>query len=102
MLQKFNVKSLVSSKKQGFSVNTINLWNSYGKRTFLHFFDRSRLIEDKIISDACESLIGAIYLDQGFSAAEKFILKFWKNHMKKNIEGMLNIIDFSKKKKLKR
>ena len=50
LLQKFNVKSLVSSKKQGFSVNTINLWNSYGKRTFLHFFDKSRLVEDKIIN----------------------------------------------------
>ena len=50
LLQKFNIKSLVSLKKQGFSVNTINLWNSYGKRIFLHFFDRSRLIEDKIIN----------------------------------------------------
>ena len=28
-------------------------------------------IEDKIISDACESLIGAIYLDQGFNVVEK-------------------------------
>ena len=27
-------------------------------------------IEDKIISDACEALIGAIYLDQGLSSAE--------------------------------
>ena len=35
-------------------------------------------IEDKIISDACEALIGAIYLDQGLSSAEKFILKFWR------------------------
>ncbi len=35
-------------------------------------------IEDKIISDACEALIGAIYLDQGLSSVEKFILKFWK------------------------
>ena len=50
LLQKFNIKSLVSSKKQGFSVNTINLWNSYGKRIFLHFFDKSRLVEDKIIN----------------------------------------------------
>ena len=50
LLQKFNIKSLVSLKKQGFSVNTVNLWNSYGKRTFLHFFDKSRLVEDKIIN----------------------------------------------------
>ena len=50
LLQKLNIKSLVSLEKQGFSVNTVNLWNSYGKRIFLHFFDKSRLVEDKIIS----------------------------------------------------
>ena len=50
LLQKFNMKSFVSPKKQGFSVNTINLWNSYGKEIFLHFFDKSRLVEDKIIN----------------------------------------------------
>ena len=42
-------------------------------------------IEDKIISDCCEALIGAIYLDQGFNVVEKFILKIWKNHLKKSI-----------------
>ena len=47
-------------------------------------------IEDKIISDACESLIGAIYLDQGFTTAEKFILKFWKNHMTKNMKDQID------------
>jgi len=40
-------------------------------------------IEDKIVSDCCEALIGAIYLDQGFNVVEKFILKIWKNHLKK-------------------
>ena len=50
LLKKFNIKHLISPKKQGFSVNTINLWNLYGKRTFLHFFDKSRLVEDKIIN----------------------------------------------------
>ena len=43
-------------------------------------------IEDKIISDACEALIGAIYLDQGLSLAEKFILKFWKSSLNLNIK----------------
>ena len=43
-------------------------------------------IEDKIISDACEALIGAIYLDQGLSSAEKFILKFWKSSLNLNIK----------------
>jgi ribonuclease-3 len=43
-------------------------------------------IEDKIISDACEALIGAIYLDQGLSSAEKFILKLWKSSLNLNIK----------------
>ena len=47
-------------------------------------------IEDKIISDACEALIGAIYLDQGFNIVEKFIIKFWTNHMNMNIANQID------------
>ena len=42
-------------------------------------------IEDKIISDCCESLIGGIYLDKGMNIAEKLILDLWENHIKKSI-----------------
>ena len=42
-------------------------------------------IEDKIISDSCEALIGAIYLDKGFTVVEKVILELWKNHIKKSV-----------------
>ena len=42
-------------------------------------------IEDKIISDSCEALIGAVYLDKGFNTAEKLILDLWKNHIKKSV-----------------
>ena len=42
-------------------------------------------IEDKIISDCCEALIGAIYLDKGFVAVEKVILKLWLNHIENSI-----------------
>ncbi len=41
-------------------------------------------IEDKIISDSCEALIGAIYLDKGFTIVEKTILNLWKDHIKKS------------------
>ena len=47
-------------------------------------------IEDKIISDACEALIGAIYIDQGLSVVKNFILKFWKNSIKLNIEDPID------------
>jgi ribonuclease-3 len=42
-------------------------------------------IEDKIISDCCEALIGALYIDQGFQVTEKFILKIWKNPLNDSI-----------------
>ena len=59
-------------------------------------------IEDKIISDACEALIGAIYLDQGINIVEKFILKYWKNHissdMKNQIDPKTKLQEYSLKK----
>ena len=42
-------------------------------------------IEDKIISDCCEALIGALYLDKGLNITEKIILNLWKNHIKKSV-----------------
>ena len=47
---------------------------------------KKQIIEKKIISDSCEALIGAIYLDKGFDFVEKFILKIWNKHINdKNI-----------------
>ena len=42
-------------------------------------------IENKIVSDCCEALIGAVFLDQGLDIAEKFILKIWKPHIEASI-----------------
>ena len=42
-------------------------------------------IEDKIISDCCEALVGAIYLENGFGIVEKYILDLWQNHIKKSV-----------------
>ena len=42
-------------------------------------------IEDKIISDSCEALIGAIYLDKGLGISEKVILDLWQKHIKKSV-----------------
>ena len=40
--------------------------------------NKKQEIENKILSDSIESIIGAIYLDQGFEQVEKFILDHWK------------------------
>ena len=47
-------------------------------------------IEDKIISDSCEALIGAIYLEKGLASAEKVILDLWKNNI---IDSIITQID---------
>jgi len=37
--------------------------------------------DEKIISDCCEALIAAIYIDQGFNFVKEFILKIWKKNI---------------------
>ena len=36
-------------------------------------------VENKILADSIEALIGAIYYDKGFEVSEKFILNMWKS-----------------------
>ena len=59
-------------------------------------------IEDKIIADSCEALIGAIYLDKGFSIVENFILNLWKKKIKDSIvtqiDAKTKLQEFSLKK----
>ena len=43
------------------------------------------IIEDKILSDCCEALIGSIYLDKGYMIAEKTILNLWSEHIKQSV-----------------
>jgi ribonuclease III len=40
-------------------------------------------IEDKILADSCEALIGALFLDGGFEVAKKFILFNWISEIDK-------------------
>ena len=47
-------------------------------------------IEDKILSDASEALIGAIYLDSGYKVAETFIIKYWDKEIKKSINTTID------------
>tara|TARA_B100001029_G_C14931429_1_gene377861 strand:+ start:90 stop:761 length:672 start_codon:yes stop_codon:yes gene_type:complete len=40
-------------------------------------FKNLKSSDEKILSDTCEAIIGAIYLDQGIHVVEKFILRLW-------------------------
>ncbi len=59
-------------------------------------------IEDKVLADSCEALIGAIYLDRGFVAVEKMILDQWKKQIKESIitqiDAKTKLQEFSLKK----
>jgi len=43
------------------------------------------IIEDKVIADCLEALIGAIYLDKNLNYTEKFILNLWSEHITNSI-----------------
>ena len=64
--------------------------------------NKSVIIEDKVISDSCEALIGAIYLDRGFNVTEKIILDLWKEKIKESvvtqIDAKTKLQEFSLKK----
>ena len=64
--------------------------------------NRSINLEDKVVADSCEALIGAIYLDKGFNISEKVILNLWRENIKKSvitqIDAKTKLQEFSLKK----
>ena len=51
ILAKNNAESLITKEKLGFSVNTINLWKSYGHNLCKEFLDNSRAVKDGWINN---------------------------------------------------
>ena len=47
--------------------------------------NRKNIIEDKVLADSCEALIGSIYLDKGYATVEKLILDLWSKHIKNSV-----------------
>ena len=60
-------------------------WN-IGLKNFIIIGNKKNIVrnDEKILSDACEALIGAIYIDQGFDYVKKFVLNLWQNDLKKS------------------
>ncbi len=60
------------------------------------------IIENKIISDVCESIIGALFLDKGFKITNDFILKIWKEFLNTSnhtlVDSKTKLQEFSLKK----
>ena len=68
----------------------------------LNLGNKKTLIEDKVLSDSCEALIGAIYLDKGFQTVEKIILNLWSDKIKDSavtqVDAKTKLQEFSLKK----
>ena len=66
---------------------------SIGIKDFIIMGDSKKKIiqkDEKILSDACEALIGAIYADRGYNYAKEFVLRFWKKDIN---ESHVTILD---------
>ena len=91
--------SLVNKKTCLEIAKSINLQN------YILIFNpknKSINIEDKVMSDSCEALIGAIYLEKGFNITEKIILELWREKIKESvitqIDAKTKLQEFSLKK----
>ncbi len=64
--------------------------------------NKKKVIEDKVLADSCEALIGSIYLDRGLNSVEKFILDLWSDNIKDSIitqvDAKTKLQEFSLKK----
>ena len=60
---------------------------SIGLQNYIIIGNSKKIInknDEKILSDTCEGLIGAIFIDKGFSFVSDFVLKIWKNKINKS------------------
>ena len=63
---------------------------------------KKNIIEDKVLADSCEALLGSIYLDKGYNVVEKVILDLWSDNIKDSVNTQIDaktkLQEFSLKK----
>ena len=60
---------------------------SIGLKNFIQMGNSKKKIarkDEKILSDACEAIIGAVYVDLGYDYVKEFILRLWKHDINKS------------------
>ena len=103
-----NEKEGILDKKLASLVNK-NVCNLIGQKLKLYDYilvgnlnKKNQKVENKIISDCCEALIGAIYLEKDFKYTEKFILRIWSDFIKNSnitqIDAKTKLQEYSLKK----
>ena len=68
----------------------------------LNVKNKKNIIEDKVLADSLEALMGSVYLEKGFNSVEKVILNLWSDHIKNSIitqiDAKTKLQEFSLKK----
>ena len=83
-----NEKEGILDKKFAALVNKkacLQIANKLDLQKYILIFNtnnKKKVIEDKVLADSCEALLGSIYLDKGFNTVEKVILDLWSDHIK--------------------
>ena len=60
---------------------------SLGLQNYIEIGNKKKRImknDEKILSDCCEAIVGAIYIDQGFDFVKKFVLQIWREKIDKS------------------
>ena len=60
---------------------------SIGIKDFIIIGDVKKKIirkDEKILSDACEAIIGAVFVDRGYNYVKEFVLRLWKHDIDKS------------------
>ena len=58
-----------------------------GVKDFIILGDTKKKIskkDEKILSDACEAIIGAVFVDRGYNYVKDFVLRLWKQDINKS------------------
>ena len=58
-----------------------------GVKDFIILGDTKKKIskkDEKILSDACEAIIGAVFIDRGYNYVKDFVLRLWKQDINKS------------------
>ena len=74
ILSKHIEPALITSKKQGFSVNTTNLWKSHGRKLCDYYLDNSRIVQDRWINkEWITNHLGSLDKDSDVRYINKFL-----------------------------
>ena len=66
---------------------------SIGIKDFIIMGDIKKKIsrkDEKILSDACEAIVGAVFVDRGYIYVKEFVLKLWKQDINKSYITILD------------